>query len=106
MDGLLINSEPFWKQAERSVYETVDVFVDDNFLRQVEGLRIDEVIQFVYERHPFTGKTKAQVEEEVIETMRLLIVERGEALPGVYKILEMFYDKKIPMALASSSSEL
>ena len=106
MDGLLIDSEPFWKLAERRVYETVDVFIDDDFLRQVEGLRIDEAIQFVYERHPFTKKTKAEVETEIVQAMRNLILEKGEALPGVYKTLDFFYERKISMALASSSAEI
>jgi HAD superfamily hydrolase (TIGR01509 family) len=104
MDGLLIDSEPFWKHAERTVYETVGVYIDDNFLRQVEGLRIDEAIQFVYNIHPFTKKTKAQVETEIIQTMRSLILEKGEALPGAYKVLDYFYNEKIPLALASSSA--
>ncbi len=106
MDGLLIDSEPFWKHAERKIYETVDVFIDDAFLQQVEGLRIDEAIQFVYDRHPFTKKTKKQVEVEILEMMSELIIAKGEPLPGVYKALDMFYDKKIPMALASSSPEI
>jgi HAD superfamily hydrolase (TIGR01509 family) len=106
MDGLLIDSEPFWKHAERTVYETVDVFIDDEFLRQVEGLRIDEAIQFVYDRHPFTKKSKTEVESEIIENMRNLILEKGEALAGVYDVLELLAEHKIPMALASSSHEV
>ncbi len=106
MDGLLIDSEPFWKQAERAVYETVDVSIDDNFLRQVEGLRLDEAIQFVYDRHPFAKKTKKQVEVEIIQMMIDLIREKGKALPGVYQTLDYFKSKNIPLALASSSAEV
>jgi HAD superfamily hydrolase (TIGR01509 family) len=106
MDGLLIDSEPFWKQAERAVYETVDVFIDDEFLRQVEGLRLDEAVKFVYDRYPFTKKTPARVEAEIVEMMRKLILEKGEALPGVYKVLDMLLERKLPMALASSSAEV
>lgn len=67
MDGLLIDSEPFWKYAERTVYETVDVFIDDDFLRQVEGLRIDEAIQFVYDRYPFTKKPKYRLKRKLLK---------------------------------------
>ncbi len=106
MDGLLIDSEPFWKQAERKVYESVGVIINDDFLRQVEGLRIDAVIDFVYSVHPFDAKTKTEVQDEVIDAMRVLISEKGEALPGVYQVLDYFFEKKIPMALASSSAEI
>ena len=106
MDGLLIDSEPLWRQAERRIYETVGVFVDDNFLRQVEGLRLDEAIQFVYNIHPFATKTKTQLAAEIMQAMCDLIQEKGEALPGVHKTLEFFLNKKIPMALASSSAEV
>jgi HAD superfamily hydrolase (TIGR01509 family) len=106
MDGLLIDSEPLWKQAERRIYETVDVFVDDGFLRQTEGLRLADSIRLVHSIRPFTSKTEAQLAEEITLAMCDLILERGEALPGVYETLEFFLNRRIPMALASSSASV
>lgn len=106
MDGLLIDSEPLWKQAERRIYETVDVFVDDDFLRQTEGLRLAESIQLVYSLKPFTTKTKEQLTDEITNAMCEMISNKGEALPGVYETLDFFKRRNIPVALASSSAEL
>jgi HAD superfamily hydrolase (TIGR01509 family) len=103
MDGLLIDSEPFWKNAEKEVYARMGVHVSDEFLRQVEGVRLDEAIAFVHLHYPFTGKTFPEVENEIISIMAQLIVEGGKALPGVYNTLEMIRSKNMPMALASSS---
>ena len=104
MDGLLIDSEPLWKQAERRIYETVDVFVDDDFLRQTEGLRLAESIQLVNSLRPFSTKTNEQLSDEITGAMCDMILTKGEALPGVYEALDFFKSRNIPVALASSSA--
>lgn len=103
MDGLLIDSEPLWKQAERRIYETVDVFVEDDFLRQTEGLRLAESVELVHSLKPFSTKTKEQLIEEITDAMCTMILTKGEALPGVYEALDFFCSRNIPVALASSS---
>lgn len=105
MDGLLIDSEPLWKQAERQIYETIDVFVDDAFLRQTEGLRLAESIQLVRSLKPFSTKTNEQLIDEITDAMCDMILTKGEALPGVYETLDFFRSRNIPVALASSSAQ-
>ncbi len=103
MDGLLINSEPFWKLAEKEVYGAHGVIVTDDFLRRIEGARLDEAIQFVHHHYPFPSPDFKRIEQEVIDAMCRMIGEHGEAMPGVFETLQFFETEKMPLALASSS---
>ena len=44
MDGLLVDSEPLWKRAEKLVFGKLGLNLDDDLLRQVMGFRLPEVI--------------------------------------------------------------
>lgn len=103
MDGLLLDSEPLWRQVSRRIYATVDVLVDDDFLSQTEGLRLVDSIQLVYGFKPFSKKTRERIGEEITDAMCDMIRSHGEALPGVYRTLQFFRSRGIPVALASSS---
>ncbi|MFT5834181.1 MAG: HAD superfamily hydrolase (TIGR01509 family) [Cognaticolwellia sp.] len=103
MDGLLINSEPFWKAVEIDVFGTVGIELTEEMCLDTVGLRIDEVVEYWYEKHPWKTPSTKKIEHQIVNKMIERITNEGEALPGVYDILEFFWNKKIPMAIASSS---
>ncbi|MEY4642659.1 MAG: hexitol phosphatase HxpB [Pseudomonadota bacterium] len=103
MDGLLIDSEPLWHRAEITVFATVGLHLTVDDCRETTGVRIDEVVRIHHRRHPWTSKSIEQVEREIVAEVQRLAVTEGQALPGVYAVLEAFAAKAIPLALASSS---
>lgn len=103
MDGLLIDSEPFWRQAERQVFASVGVSLSDADCRRTQGMRTDEVVAYWYRQTPWQGKSCETVRVEVIEAVIALVEQRGEALPGVYQALERVRGGGLRLALASSS---
>lgn len=103
MDGLLIDSEPLWRQAERRVFRTVGVDLTDAMCHETQGLRSDEVVAYWYRRFPWTGKSRERVGAELIEAVIRLIVDAGEALPGVYDALSALRVSGLRLGLASSS---
>jgi sugar-phosphatase len=103
MDGLLINSEPFWKAVEIEIFKTVNIELTEEMCLDTVGLRIDEVVTYWYEKQPWSNISKQAIEEEIVDKMIERITNEGEALPGVYDVIEFFWNKKIPMAIASSS---
>ena len=44
MDGLIIDSEPFWREAEIAVFKTVGIVLTDDDCRETTGFRFDEVV--------------------------------------------------------------
>ncbi|MFK7946274.1 MAG: hexitol phosphatase HxpB [Saprospiraceae bacterium] len=103
MDGLLINSEPFWKSVEIEVFKKVGIELTVEKCLDTVGLRIDEVVTYWYDKQPWDNISKKAIETEIVDKMIECITNEGESLPGVYDAVEFFWNKKIPMAIASSS---
>ena len=103
MDGLLIDSEPLWRLAERRVFGAVGLELSDAQCMETMGLRTDEVVAYWYERRPWSGPSPEAVERRLIGTVSELIGERGEPLPGVEETLGLLFGAGFRLALASSS---
>lgn len=106
MDGLLLNSEPFWVESEKKVFETVGVHLSDEHCYETFGMRIQEVAPYWHRKFPWDTSKKSfeTVANEVIENVIGIINEKAEPFAGVDYILDFFNRKNIPVALASSSA--
>ncbi len=103
MDGLIIDSEPLWREAEIEVFATVGIALDDERCRETLGLRIDQVVDHWYRRFPWTGPSQNEIADQVIQRMIALIYEKGEPKDGLAHALSFFHEKHLKLALASSS---
>ncbi len=104
MDGLLINSEPLWHKAEKIVFKTVGIDLTTEQCLETTGFRVDDVVEYRHQLQPWSNKSKKEVEESIIEEVIHLVKKEGALMPGVLQTLELFKEKNIPMAVASSSS--
>lgn len=103
MDGLLVDSEPLWKTAEKKVFSSLGLNLSDDLLRQVMGFRLNEVVEHWYAYQPWQNPDFEETERQIIKEMELLLNQYAKPLPGVYEVLNFFAAKNIPMAVASSS---
>ncbi|MGY6554393.1 MAG: hexitol phosphatase HxpB [Wenzhouxiangella sp.] len=103
MDGLLIDSEPLWQDAELACFLPLGVPVTRELCRENAGRRVDEVVQLWYEAYGWEGPSVNDMVERVLETVTALIIDRAEPLPGVLDTMERLHAHSIPMAIASSS---
>ena len=104
MDGLLIDSEPLWQEAEIQVFKQVDLNLTPELCLQTKGLRIDEVVNYWYQKYPWTNLTKSAVEAAIVEGVIELIRLQGQSLAGVAQAIALVKQKQVKIALASSSS--
>lgn len=104
MDGLLINSEPYWKQAEKKIFGELGLNLDDDMLRQVMGFRLSEVVKHWYELQPWPQPDFKKTEEDILNDVTERILLHAEAMPGVYEVLEECRLAGYKMAIASSSA--
>jgi len=104
MDGLLIDSEPLWYRSELAVFRGVGVPIELADCLRTTGLRIDEVVEYWYQRHPWQGPSRAEVVAQIIDRVVALIASQGVAKPGIDHALRFFLDRNVPVALASSST--
>ncbi len=103
MDGLLIDSEPFWQQAEMEVFKEVGIHLTLEMCLQTTGLRIDEVTQYWFNKQPWEGTALHTITNKIVDTVIHKIQTEGVMKEGVFQTLEFFKQQNIPMAIASSS---
>ncbi len=104
MDGVLIDSEPLWREAEKEIFKKVGIELTTKMCIETAGLPIREVVRHWYSLYPWDGITIGEIAEEVDQKVTRLIIEKGEPLPGVYNVIDFLNQKGVPKGLASSSS--
>ena len=103
MDGLLIDSEPFWRYAEKKVFALLGITITDDHCVEMTGRRIDEVVAYWFKKRPWLDKSTDQVVQEILTGVMELVEARGTALEGVYEVLEILRCQRLKIGLASSS---
>jgi HAD superfamily hydrolase (TIGR01509 family) len=103
MDGLLINSEPFWCRAEVKVLNELGVPLQLSMCNQTMGLRVDEVVSYWYAKFPWTEPSQSEVAERIIHRVSELVATTGQPMPGAIEIIQLCQQMHLPLALATSS---
>jgi HAD superfamily hydrolase (TIGR01509 family) len=104
MDGLLIDSEPLWKEAEIEVFNKVGVPLTEELATQTTGLRTDEVVQHWHRQYPWDSPSQQEVHKQVDDTVLALIKQKGIPKEGVSEVVALCESLSFPLAIASSSS--
>ncbi|MGL4583953.1 MAG: hexitol phosphatase HxpB [Flavobacterium sp.] len=106
MDGVLIDSEGFWQQAEEEVFTSVGAIWDEEISLQTQGKTTRAVTEIWYEMFPWEGKTIEEVEQEVIDRVEELIRAEGLIKDGVLQTLMFLKERGIKIGLATNSPEV
>lgn len=104
MDGVLIDSEPFWRLADIEIFAKEGLFLTDEMCRQTMGMTCIESVQYWYNKHPWENANFHEISDAIENHVVKNILEKGEKLKGVDEIIGLFEKKNIPIGLASSSS--
>ena len=104
MDGLLIDSEPLWLQAEMDIFSSLGLDLSDRHkLPDTLGLRIDLVVRMWFEAMPWQEPSQEEVAVRIIERAIELVREKRPLLPGVQHALELCRSLDLNIGLASAS---
>jgi len=104
MDGVIVDSEPLWRIAEREVFAGVGLELTEADCERTMGMRTDEVAAYWFARSPWRGPSPAEVEDLIEGRMLTLIAERAVALPGLEHAIVTSRMAGLELALASSST--
>ncbi|MFL6208637.1 MAG: hexitol phosphatase HxpB [Pyrinomonadaceae bacterium] len=104
MDGVLIDSEPLWQEAEIVAFKRVGLQLSRQMCMQTMGMRVDEVVEFWHRRHPWESIPKREIEACIIDEVVAMILRKGEAMTGVAEALRFVKGLGLKTALASSSA--
>jgi mannitol-1-/sugar-/sorbitol-6-/2-deoxyglucose-6-phosphatase len=103
MDGVLIDSEPFWRQAEIELFADLGVRLTDEECRQTMGLRIDQTVDYWYARRPWPDPDLPALAERIVDRVAEIVEQRGGPLPGVDEAVAVCRKLGLRLAVASSS---
>ena len=103
MDGLLIDSEPFWQEAEGAVFGALGVPLTREMCFETVGMRIQEAVAYWRARYPWDGASDDEVAADVVRRVTALVRERGAPQPGVRQTIELLAGRGVPLAVATSS---
>ncbi|ATF49736.1 hexitol phosphatase HxpB [Citrobacter freundii] len=104
MDGLLVDSEPLWDQAELDVIASLGVDITRRHeLPDTLGLRIDMVVDLWFAQQPWSGPSRQEVTDRIITRAIALVEETKPLLPGVREAVALCKSQGLRVGLASAS---
>jgi len=104
MDGLLIDSEPLWDRAELGVLAEIGVDISRRSeLPDTLGLRIDMVVELWFAHQPWSGPSRAEVTDLIINRAISLVEAERPLLPGVREAIALCKANGLKVGLASAS---
>ncbi|MDN0124616.1 hexitol phosphatase HxpB [Yersinia aleksiciae] len=104
MDGLLIDSEPLWLQAELDIFTALGLDTSSrDSLPDTLGLRIDLVVKLWFQTLPWQGPSQAEVCKRIIARAIERVEETRPVLPGVEYALDLCRQQGLKIGLASAS---
>ena len=103
LDGVLIDSEPLWKEAEKKIFKTVGITLTTDMCRQTTGLDCIDTVKHWYNYKSWKGKKPEKLRDEIYSEVINLIKTKGRLKKDVDKVLNIIKKKNITAAVASSS---
>jgi beta-phosphoglucomutase-like phosphatase (HAD superfamily) len=103
MDGLLIDSEPLWNEAATEIFSRYNIHLTPQQYATTTGMRTKEFIHWWFSYFKIPIKELALVEDQIIEKVIELVIQKGKPMPGLPHIFNFFVDRNFKLGLASSS---
>jgi mannitol-1-/sugar-/sorbitol-6-/2-deoxyglucose-6-phosphatase len=103
MDGLLIDSEILWHEAELDIFGELGVPISRDGCRSTKGMFVGEVTEYWFAQYPWAGPTPAEVAVTIVDQVIALLLSKGELKPGAEHAIGLCASRGLPLAVASSS---
>ncbi|WP_368198657.1 hexitol phosphatase HxpB [Aeromonas sp. R7-4] len=103
MDGVLIDSEPFWQRAQMAVFSELGHPHTEEDCNSTIGVRIDQLVAHWYRLRPWSGPSQEEVVQRILDQVITLILAEGEPKAGVLEALDLIEAQGLKIGLATSS---
>jgi sugar-phosphatase len=103
MDGLLLDSEILWHEAEIEILGDLGVPLQADGCRSTKGMFVGEVTEYWNARYPWDGPTPAEVAVSIVDRVIELLLAKGQLKPGAVHAIDSCLGRGLPIAVASSS---
>jgi HAD superfamily hydrolase (TIGR01509 family) len=103
MDGVLIDSEPFWQESAVQAFSSVGLPMTYQKVTETMGMRVDETVEYWHNKYPWKQTTKKEVEADIVKGVIHLVKKHGAPKQGIIDFIKRLEQMNTPMAIASSS---
>ncbi len=103
MDGVLIDSEPFWHSSEKEIFLREGVEISEEMCVMAQGKKSEHVIEDWKKIFPLLKRPTSEYVIEIENDVKNKIKTFGKPMEGVIEALEFFKQNGIKTAVASSS---
>lgn len=104
MDGLLIDSEPLWKEAADELFLNYGKQLTTEQYAITTGLRTKEFLAYWFTHFNLPDAEIAAVEKKIVTNVIDLVKQKGKPMPGVPHIINFFTERNFKIGLATSSA--
>lgn len=101
MDGLLVDSEPYWNKARQNIAAAAGQEWTEDDHRAVKGVSTQEWVDYMIERLDL-ALSPQEIQDQVVNRLIELYQQRIPFLPGAVEAVD-FARQHFPTALASGS---
>jgi mannitol-1-/sugar-/sorbitol-6-/2-deoxyglucose-6-phosphatase len=103
MDGLLIDSEILWHEAEIEILGDLGVPLSRDGCRGTKGMFVGEVTEYWHAQYPWADPAPAEVAVTIVDRVIALLLSKGELKAGAEHAIALCEERGLPLAVASSS---
>ena len=104
MDGLLIDSEPLWFEASKSIMQRLGKQLSTRQYATTMGLRTKECVETWFLDFKIPLEQAAATEKDIENLVIEKIIAEGKPQPGVAHVFNFFIEHNFKIGLASSSA--
>lgn len=103
MDGLLIDSEPWWEAAGSALLGRYGCTLTHDMYINTTGLRTREWLEYWFQFFGLPLTHPEAAEEQIVDAVVLEVEKSGRAMEGVAQIMEFFRQRGFGIGVATSS---
>lgn len=104
MDGLLIDSEPFWREAHIQIVKKYGGHVTEDEVRHKAGIPTQTIAQFWIDKYSLNTNVDT-LATEITEYGISKMKDHVKAFPGALELVKKLHTLAVPMAIATSARE-
>lgn len=103
MDGVLIDSEPLWREAMILGFNAAGIPFTEEDCRLTTGMRLREVVQFWFDKHTIRHLPPQETNSFILDYLVSRIEKEGQEIEGVSPLLNHLKKEGYKIGLATSS---
>lgn len=103
MDGIIVDSEPLWKQAANEVFALYNIQISQEQYVATTGMRTKEFLQYWFAFFRIDESEISVAEEKIVNLVIEKVKQQQPVFKGVKYIFEFFKTRGFKIGLATSS---